>query len=43
MNIDQIALCCISMDTSRMTKQALHTTVKLFQISESFFELVNNF
>ena len=36
MNIDQSAMCYISMD---LTRQALQTNRKLFLISGSFFEL----
>ena len=36
-NIDQIAMCYISMNSSR---RALQTNGKLFIISESFFKLV---
>ena len=39
-NIDQIAMCYISMDSSR---QALQPSVKLFSNFESFLELVTKF
>ena len=38
MNIDESAICYISMD-SFLQAQALQTNGKLYQISESFFEL----
>ena len=38
MNIDQISMCYISMDS---TQQALQTNGKLFFISDSFFELTS--